>query len=707
MKPQLNLKRIAYGADYNPEQWPEKTVSEDIELMKEAGVDMVSLGIFSWAKYEPTEGEYHFEWLLKIMDQLHEAGIMVDLATGTASPPIWLAKKYPETLPHNAAGVPLGFGSRQQYAPASPKFREKMRELVKALAQVVKDHPALKMWHVSNEFGCHVWESFDPHTISAFQNWLENKYKNIDTLNHAWATSFWSQTYGSFNDVSAPGLMPTFTNPAHLLDWKRFGSDMLIELLDVELEVLREVTPQIPVTTNFMEFYPQIDYWKMAKRLDVISDDCYPDPADPASPAREAFAGDLMRSLAGSRPYLLMEQTTAAVQWRPTGNSSKRPGQFKTWSLSRVARGANGILHFQWRQSPGGAEAMHSAMVPHSGRDSYIWKQVVDLGNILQRFTTDSGKETNFLNEVPTAQVAIVLDWDAVWAAQCSIGPVSFDPYKQLVSWYKTCYEAGYVVDFVESGADLSKYKLTIVPGQIATKPELLSSFESASKAGGTILVCAPFGIYDQTMRTVIGGYHGDFTTTTGVKVTDLCVATDSDYERWAEVDPKVDRISGAVVTPATEKVKIVVTDEHLFPACEEFEVEKVLEADKWAELVRPQEDVRVLATFASEGAACDIAGQPAITARPWNEGKVVYLATDLAAPGRAVLLRTISECAGLPQNNCLSAGVEVISRGEFTFVFNHGEETVPLPSGQKVYDLVSEGEVSTVSPRDCVIYRH
>ena len=411
----LGLTSPAYGGDYNPEQWDEATFAEDLELMAEAGVNLVSLGIFSWARLEPREGSYELDWLVEIVGRLHDAGIAVDLATATASPPAWMATDHPESLPMSADGVRLGLGSRQQYCPSSTVYRERSAALAEVLAERLGDHPGVVMWHIGNEYGCHTAECFCPACARAFRAWLTDRYGDVERLNAAWGTDFWSQRYTSLEQLCPPAAMPTFHNPAQLLDWRRFSDHQLRSLMEAEARILREHS-NLPVTTNFMGDFPATDYWRWAEALDIISDDSYPDPADAAAAHEVAWAGDLMRGLADGRPWILMEQAPGAVQWRRR-NSPKRPGQFLLWSLARVAHGADGVLQFQWRQSRQGAETFHSGMVPHAGRAGRTWDEVVATGRALKRLGP-------VLGEPVRAEAAVVLDWDSQWALSSTIGPV-------------------------------------------------------------------------------------------------------------------------------------------------------------------------------------------------------------------------------------------------------------------------------------------
>jgi hypothetical protein len=326
------MNRLWYGGDYNPEQWPRDIWDDDVRLMQKAGVTVATVGVFSWAKLEPEDGRFEFEWLDDILGRLHAAGIRIDLATATASPPPWLSLAHPDILPVTAEGVTLGVGSRQQYSPSSTSYRRYADRLVRAIAERYGSHPGLHAWHVNNELACHVPHDYSDESAAAFRVWLERRYGSIDALNEAWGTSFWSQGYGSFAEVMPPRAMPTFPNPTQLLDFDRFSSDAWLGVYRAEAAILREVAPSVPITTNFMGFFKHADYWAWAREMDVVSDDHYVDPADPAAPAFAGMTRDLMRSLGGGAPWILMEQSTSAVNWRER-NAAKPAGMHRLLSL--------------------------------------------------------------------------------------------------------------------------------------------------------------------------------------------------------------------------------------------------------------------------------------------------------------------------------------------------------------------------------------
>ena len=711
----LGLTSPAYGGDYNPEQWDEATFAEDLELMAEAGVNLVSLGIFSWARLEPREGFYELDWLVEIVDRLHEAGIAVDLATATASPPAWMATDHPESLPMNADGVRLGLGSRQQYCPSSTVYRERSAALAEVLAERLGDHPGVVMWHIGNEYGCHTAECFCPACARAFRAWLTDRYGDVERLNAAWGTDFWSQRYTSLEQVCPPAAMPTFHNPAQLLDWRRFSDHQLRSLMEAEARILRAHS-SLPVTTNFMGDFPATDYWRWAEALDIISDDSYPNPADAAAAHEVAWAGDLMRGLADGRPWILMEQAPGAVQWRRR-NSPKRPGQFLLWSLARVAHGADGVLQFQWRQSRQGAETFHSGMVPHAGRAGRTWDEVVATGRALKRLGP-------VLGEPVRAEAAVVLDWDSQWALSSTIGPVEpGERFEAARAWHRSLWEAGIATDIVPVRADLAGYRLIVVPEVFIDYPELARNLEGAAAAGAQVVVAGPTGVVDTDAGAVLGGYLGSLRPLLGVRVTDHAALSGP----VGQDDPRgalVNRVSRAVGTPAAEIwTGLEAVGEPLRRVLNQMGTPAPdLRAGGWAEEVRidevpggveagqGQEPVEVVAVFDGRGGGADLAGRPAITRRPVRgPGAAWYVAADLDAVGRAALLRLVCAHARIrPVVADLPDGVEAQRRGEILFLLNHGDRAAEV-AGIVGTDLIS-GEACTghvvLAPRSALVVR-
>ncbi|NUR26616.1 MAG: beta-galactosidase [Catenulispora sp.] len=662
---------IAYGADYNPEQWPESVWERDAKLMQEAGVTMVTLGVFSWARLQPADDSWDFGWLDRLMDLFHAHGIAVDLATATASPPAWFVRRHPETLPVTADGVRLEFGSRQHYCPSSPTYRAAAARLARTIAERYGDHPALALWHIHNEYGDHVTECFCPESARDFRRWLRERYgDDIERLNFAWGAEFWAQRYRDFEHIEPPRRAPGPVNPGQLLDWRRFCSDALLACFLTERAVLKEVTPHVPVTTNFMSMMKDLDYWKWAAHEDLVSDDAYPDPADPAAHVPAAMNYDLMRSLGGGRPWLLMEQAPSAVSWRAV-NVPKPPGLRRLWSLQTVARGADGVMHFQWRASRAGAEKFHSALLPHGGTTSRGWQETVRFGAELKQLAEVAGSRSE-------SAVAIVLDWNSWWALEAEDHPSARVRLRELIlSWYSVLHARNVAVDFVPPDAALAGYRLVLAPNLYSISSENASRLADYV-AGGGHFVCGFFsGIVDeldhihQSVDGLDGGYPGPLTELLGVAV-----------DEWWPI-------------PDDQTVAVRIGSDQFA-------------ATRWSEWLEAT-TASAVATYSSG----PLAGRPAVTRNVFGSGVAWYVSCDLSSgDGIAGVLEAALNGAGVePVVPDLPTGVEVTCRRSdshsYYFLLNHNDHEVPLSCAlDGAVDLLTGGRPSHLAAHGVAVLK-
>lgn len=647
--PTPSLPPLAYGGDYNPEQWPVATHEEDALLMGEAGVTLVTLGVFSWALIEPRDGEFDFGWFDEVLARMHAAGISVDLATATASPPPWLSTKHPEMLPVDRSGNRLWPGGRQAFCPSSPVYREYALRLCRAMAERYAEHPAVCLWHVSNELGAHTAHCYCDVSADAFRTWLQARYGDVGTLNQAWGTAFWSQRYDSFAEVLPPRAAPTFPNPTQQLDFRRFSSDELLANFVAERDVLHEIAPGVPVTTNFMvmQLVRDMDYWSWAQELDVISNDHYPLASDPDNRRELAFCADLTRGLAGGRPWLLMEQASSAVNWQPR-NVAKRPGELLRNSLQHVARGADAVLFFQWRASRAGAEKFHSALVPHAGTDTRLWREVVELGGLLERLQELNG------SIVMGHRVAMIFDWQAWWATELDSHPSADVTYLDRAhDLHRSLTAFGVGVDFVAPGADLDGYDLVVVPTLYSVTDAAAVTITDAARGGATVLITYFSGIVDEHDHVRLGGYPGAFRDLLGVRVEEF--------------------------TPLREGVSVTLDDD---TTCDVWTEELLLEG---AEAVASYVDGPV-------------PGRPAITRHEVEKGQAWYVACRLDPDGTDGLVERVLVAAGIDIAAWATPDLELVRRGDeegrrWTFAINHGDSTLRLELDG--YDLVTRRETS------------
>ncbi|MEU2296910.1 beta-galactosidase [Streptomyces antibioticus] len=629
--------RLAYGADYNPEQWPRDVWEEDVRLMREAGVTIVSVGIFSWARIQPGPDTWDFGWLDEVMDLLHAGGIGVDLATATASPPPWLTTAHPEILPVTASGETLWPGARQHWRPTSPVFREHALRLVRKIADRYQDHPALVAWHVNNELGCHNVYDHSDDAARAFRVWLRARYGTLDALNHAWGTAFWSQRYSDWEQILPPRLAASHPNPTQQLDFKRFSSDALKDHLIAERDILKEITPGIPVTTNFMVMgnTKGMNYPDWAGEIDFVSNDHYVHPG-PQDRDELSFSANLTSGIASGRPWFLMEHSTSAVNWQSV-NVAKRPGDLARDALLHVAHGADAVCYFQWRQSAAGAEKYHSAMVPHAGPDSEVFRAVTDLGATLKALAPVAGSERE------SAAVGIVYDWDSWWASEQDSHPTALLEYRQeALDWYSALLALGIRADLVTTRADLSRHRVLIAPVLHMVPAGLAKDLTCYVEQGGHLVTTYFSGIVDENDHVWLGGYPGALRELLGIRVEEFGPLL---AEESVELD---DASTGTLWT------------------------DRITLADP---------DTEVLAHYRTGVHA----GRPAITRRTTGAGSASYVSTRLGVDGLRALLPRLLEPAGvrseLPEDvrGSVELTVRAGERGRFLFLVNRTDGTVPV----------------------------
>lgn len=628
---------LAFGGDYNPEQWPESVWQEDMRLMRDVGVNLLTLGVFSWSKLQLDENRFDFGWLDRVMDLLAANEIFVDLATATASPPPWLSHRYPDVLAVDANGAPFYPGSRQHYSPSSPTYRAMALELVCRLADRYKNHPALAAWHINNEYGNHVAECHSEASTKAFRLWLQRRYPSLNELNDAWATTFWSQRYSSWEEILTPRRTPTFANPAQSLDFKRFTSDSLLALFLAERTVLRTATPLIPVTTNFMGFFKPVDAQAWAREMDFVSWDSYPDPADCCSAALlNAATHDLTRSLKRDRPFLLMEQSVSSVTWKSV-NVAKHPGLMRLWSWQALARGADGVMFFQWRASRAGAEKFLGGMLPHVPPErSRTFAEIKALGHELRSLSAISGT-------LVKSQIAIVFDWAAWWAIEADSKPAPIEYANWAQEIHSSLTALNLTADFVGPGENLDRYSLVIVPCLYLLTPSTAANLSRFVENGGHLLATFFSGIVNEHEQVELGGYPALLRRVLGLMV-----------EEWFPISHDSSQAL-------------------LF-----FGQNQVLSCKRWSESLQ-LEGAESIATYQH----APLFGRPAITVNAHGKGQAYYLSTQLEGDGLTSLLSQINRAAKVRGILSPTEGVETVLRegsGErFLFLLNHNETPVTL----------------------------
>ncbi len=651
------LPRFLHGGDYNPEQWPPEIWDEDIRLMKTANVNVATVGVFSWVSLQPASDRYEFGWLDTVMDKLAENGIYAVLATPSAAQPAWLSRAHPEVLRADANGTRRRHGRRVNYCPNSAVYRDASAAMARRLAERYGEHPALILWHVSNEYG---GACYCEQCAEEFRAWLQSRYESLDELNRKWWTPFWSHTYTDWSQLEPPYSNGEQSIPALNVDWMRFSDESMRRCYLNERAVLREITPNVPITTNMMGFYYPIDYRKWAPETDVISWDCYPQTTN--EPAAVAFGHDLNYGLQ-NRPFLLMEQTPSTQNYKPV-NALKRPGQMRLWSYIAVAHGADSVMYFQWRRGRGGIEQLHGAVIEHAGHEhNRVFREVAALGSELSQL----GDQV--LGAGVDASVAVVFDWENWWVLENTSGPIKDKLYRETVyKHYAAFWDRNIPVAVIGTDANLDDYKVVIAPMLYSVRNEWGAKVADYVRRGGCLVTTCLSGWVDENALAHEGGYPGPLREVAGVWIEEMDALYPGDTNR-------------------------IIMKQPFGPCRGEYDCMRLCDS-------LHTETASVLATYGEDF----YARQPAVTENRLGEGACYYIGTDPEAEFLEHFYRTL--CADREIVPVLEspANVEVRRRSQndrsFLFVLNHNRDFSYVDLGNATYrDMLTGAELTGSIP--------
>jgi beta-galactosidase len=604
--------------------------------MREAGVNRVSLGMFAWSTIEPQDGRFELDWLERLLDRLDAASIGVNLATPSAAPPWWLLDAHPEIQLVDAQGRRVPGGGRLSWCPSSAVFRHYATRAAAVLSEAFGRHPALSLWHVGNEFGNENAQCFCDECAIAFRSWARRRHTTLDTLNRAWGTAFWGHGYTAWSQITPPRTTRNPPDPGLALDYRRFCSDQLLAHYRAEVVAIRGAGSTVPATTNFMiaQGADAIDHHAWSAEVDVVANDHYTVAADPERHRELAFSADRARGVAGGGPWLLMEHSTSAVNWQPR-NRAKGPGEMRRDTLSHIARGADGALFFQWRASTAGVEQFHSAMVPHAGVHTRVWREVCELGAELARLAPVTG------SVVERAEVAVLWDAQAHWAMDAARPPTIDVAYPLLPErTHRAFHRRGIRVDVLHPDDALAGYRLIILPGLYQASAGLTERLDAAVRSGMHVLITALSGIVDDTARVIGGGYPGAFRELLGLR--------------------------GEELLPLQPGQRVRLSDGST--------------AERWVEHLTPTTS-RTTATF-SDG---PLRGLGAMTRRELGAGTVRYVAAVLAEESFDALAGALTAELGIrPPAAATGTAVDLVRRVAadgtgFLFCINHGAEEAEI----------------------------
>lgn len=650
---------LLHGGDYNPDQWLDRPdiLEEDIKMMKKAGVNTATVGVFSWSALEPQEGNFQFGWLHDIMDKLYENGIYTVLATPTGARPAWMDEKYPSVLRVEKDGRRNHHSGRHNHCMSSLEYRSLVEKMDTKLAQEFGSHPGLILWHISNELG---GECYCDSCKKRFQEYLREKYhNNIEELNKQWWTSFWSRRFDSFEQIEPP-----YDNGEHSilglnLDWKRFNSWNMKDYLAFERRILKKYTPQIPATANFMKLFEQLDYVDLAKEIDIISWDGYPswnnDYETPADTASElSFDHAVMRSLKKDKPFMLMESTPSLVNWHSV-NKLKRPGILRASSIQTIGCGSDTVQYFQWRKGRGAAEQFHGAVVDHLGRDdTRVFKEVSEVGELLKKLAPVTGSRV-------ASKAAVLFDWSNRWAIKDMQG-MAHDTKKyekEVRKFYNIHLKKGINADIVFPLEDLSSYSLVVLPMYYAVSKEAGAWLKEYVKNGGTVVATYLTAYVNENTLAYLGGFPG--------------AGLGEVFGLYAEeLDTLYPTDSNAVLMKDGNKA--IVKD--------------------YCELIKLT-GAEVLGTYESDF----YAGMPAVTVHSYGNGKAYYIGTRMEEEDLIKFFTQIwSEC-GIKEKE-LPEGVEYLTRtaedgSTFDFYVNYNAMPVTVQLSKDGTNLLNGEAVS------------
>lgn len=668
-----NGRGIAFGGDYNPDQWSEETWDDDVCLMKKAGVNTVALAIFSWDRIQPQENRWDFGWLDRIIDKLGKAGIATDLASATATAPLWLYEKHPEVLPCDKFGHPVNAGSRQSWSPTSPVFKEYALTLCRKLAERYGANPYVTAWHMGNEYGWNNRNDYSDNALNAFRLWCERKYGTIGALNQAWGTTFWGQEMNSFDEVLIPRFMgaDSMVNPGQKLDFERFGNDMLLDFYKAERDAIAEICPDKPFTTNFMVSTDQccMDYADWANEVNFVSNDHYFHEGGEMHLDELACSDALMDSFALGKPWYVMEHSTSAVQWKPL-NMRKRKGETVRDSLAHVAMGADAINFFQWRASAFGAESFHSAMVPHAGEDTKLFRQVCELGETL-RTLADAGVQGS---ELERSDTAILFSAESEWATRSETLPsMKLNHWHDVRDWYRAFLNAGSRADIVPLKYDWSDYKTVVLPTVLILSAADTQRLADFAAAGGRVVVGYATGLIDENFHTWLGGYPG---------------AGDGLLRDMLGIRGEEFNILGSGVEGEPEAIRLGAGGE---VALEDAAALNGATTRLWQNDVTVTGDrTQVLAMYAGEEAdEWELDGMAAVTRNPYGAGEAYFVGCDLDVADLTKLIRTYLAAPAQSQQSQANTDVLHTVRKSADAAFDFY-----LPRGKKEVELQGvEGE--------------
>lgn len=663
------------GADYYPEHWEKERWKTDAEMMVKANIKVIRIGEFAWSLYEPEEGKYEFDWMDEALDFFGKYGIKVVMCTPSATPPKWMIDKYPDILQNDIHGNPKLFGTRKHYCFNSETYREKTKKLNTLIAKRYAKHPAIEAWQVDNELGwSNTTRCYCKSCENRFRSWLKEKYGTIDNLNKTYGTTFWSQTYRSFEELNIPKAGACYDtchdtqgqNPALLLDYYRFCSDSVVEFTKESVDIIKEYS-DLPITSNLLDAAINsgtgIDYFKLSKEFDFVTWDNYIEfqwgKAKPETVSRDHA---LLRSYK-KKPFWVMEQQSGPCGWSKLG-PTPTPGKLRLWTYQSVANGADTVVYFRWRACPFGTEELWHGILNHDGKPNRRYAEVSRVGAEMEELSK------NYRALMPRARVAIIKSFDSEWSQSIhrQVEGLYYDSL--LLDYYRPFWNMGIPVDFVTAEEDLNRYDLVLAPMLMMVSDEGKKNIETYAQAGGKVLFSFRSGIKDMYNNMLTETVPGVFADLAGVEV--------EDYDPLLEKTTATTGVFGNGM------------------------------AHMWCDIVKPV-TAKVIGKYTSDF----YAGEACMTVNQIGKGEVYYLGYDLDEKAMKMLAVYLGRKAGIDMDLYKVDGVEVVDATDGTndalFILNYNDHSVIVSMEQSYENMITHETVENVvelKPYDVAILK-
>ena len=650
------------GVCYYPEHWREERWQKDAQEMRTAGISIVRIAEFAWAKMEKEEGKYDWDWLDRSVETLASAGHQILLCTPTAAPPAWLISAHPDILPVDEQGRRRRFGSRRHYCPNNKTYHEHSKRITQAMAERYGNHPAVIGWQIDNEFGCYFARCYCEACATAFQNWLQKKYTSLDELNERWGTIFWSQTCNDWGQIEPYNLTVAEPNPSHVLDYYRFASDSWVAYQQIQIDALRaNISERQFITHNVIADLNTIDYHDLSRNLDSISWDSYPtgyaemgsqniyaldeEPFayahDLGDPLITGFFHTLIRGLKQA-PFWIMEHQTGAVNWS-NYNTGVRPGALRLWTWQAAATGAEAVVYFRWKASRFGLEQHHDGLRHHHGGANNGYNDLLTL-------KTERKALEDFIAQPLDTPVGILLDYSTLWAMEMQPHRKDFAYLKHLFVFYRACKMLGIEPDIISPNADLSGYKILLAPNTFLADEVLAQKLDNFAAQGGSLMLGVRSGFKNTNNVVTEEILPGLFRDLVGAKVS-----------KWHSLPPKI-AYSLQSETP------------NFSP-----------DATFWAEALKPDTGTKSLANYTD----FPFENSSAITEKKHGDGKALYCGVYPTLKQAKALMRHLLASENIPMLN-IPDGLTVIRRGENLLVMNFTEKLLKFEHGSTSHAISS-----------------